>query len=152
MFWDPEPEKDYGDPLGESIWEYDEWQKRQVKPQQPESPYYDNRMLTWHNRKALKIGNPEHREIWDKYFDELIYYESHRLRYEGFKPEKYQQKHVSMFSNRKNGIFVGFDYHKGMVSLWQTSSFSLVFSKGISVQLFAKICYENEIELKIIKG
>jgi len=134
-FDDPEPKNKFGLDVFEQE-EYreahSEWEKRQVKP---EDPKIDTSIHGWET---------EHKE-WQK---ALQYYEENRRRFDGFTSDEAEG---NWYFQGPNNLDIDFD--RDGISLYSPPGergISCIFDNGLSISLFEQICSENNIELKKI--
>lgn len=149
MFYDPEPDEDS---LGYDIESHVAWERRQVEPEEPQGEfrgnYKNNDMFAWELRREAW---PEHYKAWSDYFEKLAYYESRRLRWEGFElsaPFSGLDKEFVFKQNRDDleNLYVLF-YGNGVFEIGSGGTFSVTMEEPPSVELFELFCKENGIEL-----
>lgn len=120
MFYDPEPSRE--DAEG-----HRRWKRRQVEPKKPTFEEWS---------RSPDISN--------SYNQDYTYYSEHRLRFKGF-------YRIDTETIQGSGLIISFDegpgiaiYKPGLLIL------NLFFEGGLSLELFCKICEENNIKLQEI--
>lgn len=79
-----------------------EWEKRNIKPMMPSAQFTDNSELAWEIRKK---AHPSTYELFQDYFKDLDFFNTHRLKYKGF--ERYNH-HLLQDAFSNGTILVGF--------------------------------------------
>jgi hypothetical protein len=145
--YDPEPLKHLIYPKGEDkinpTWL--EWKRRQVKPNHPKTVYSYNSPSLWISRSK---EHHEEAKKWSDYYDDLDYYEQHRLKYEGFEYKK--QDGLIELIHPSGLVILLPEGDEWLLTTCRKKGFNLVFDEGLSQTLFNQICKENGIKLKEI--
>lgn len=146
MFFDPEPnaleisKMSADHDLGQNEYEHyhNDWKRRQMKPEKPR-PY------KWSKDENSPSFQHDPSRVYDS---DLVYYESHRLRWEGFVPESeckdyFNFNFLAVRFHLDGSVKLYYEYHRESFTYRSCSN-------GMTVQLFELICLENGIELKKI--